>query len=273
MTQPPALRMTVDRNFKVWDSVYASFEEAPSAGPGFDGPVAQQRALQAGREAAARMASGQPLDYSLRQRNALLPAVVAMVLADQGKASVLDFGGGLGTGYMVLAKALGGPKDRVDYRVVEVEGICRLGGELFAGKKGPKFEPSLPAHGPFDLVFTASTLQYIADWRSVVARLASYGSPNLVFADAFVGPFASYVTLQNYYDSRIRHWFLNFETFVSEVEEHGYSLALRSECDARILDAYGPLPMDNFPEELRLAHTSNLLFCRTIGGCEAGRAP
>lgn len=262
MTQPPAPCMTVDRDFKVWDSVYASFEEAPPVGPGFDGQVAQQRGLQAARDALARIASGQPLDYSLRQRNALLPPVVAMVLAEHSRVRVLDFGGGLGTGYMVLAKALGGLKDGIDYRVIEVEGICRLGSELFAGKKGPRFESSLPADGPFDLVFTASTLQYLGDWKSAVARLAGYGAPNLVFADAFIGRFTSYVTLQNYYGSRIRHWFLNSETFVAEVERHGYALALRSECDARILDSYGPLPMDNFPEELRLAYTSNLLFRR-----------
>jgi hypothetical protein len=68
--------------------------------------------------------------------------------------------------------------------------------------------------------------------------------------------------LQSYYGSSIRHWFFNSAIFVAEVERHGYRLALRSTCDAKILGQYGPLPMDNFPAELRLPHTTHLLFQR-----------
>ena len=252
--------MSVDPNFKVWDGVYASFDEAPAVGPGFDGPIAHDRGMQAALEARSHLDLGEPLDYSLRQRNVLLPVVVAILLAERPQVRVLDFGGGLGTGYMVLEKALPHAQARVEFNVVEVEGLCSAGRRLFAGKQGPVFQPSLPDDDAFDLVHTASAMQYIDDWRGVVARLAGYGAPYLVFADAFVGPFTSYVTLQNYYGSRIRHWFLNFDKFVVEVEQHGYELALRLDCDARILGAYGPLPMDNFPRELRIAHTSHLLF-------------
>jgi putative methyltransferase (TIGR04325 family) len=254
--------VSVDRDFRVWEGVYDTFEQAPSLGPGFDGTVAHERGLQAARDAMWQLKSGLPLDYSLRQRNALLPPIVATLLAHRGTVRVLDFGGGLGTGYMVLAKALGGGKDRIDYRIVEVDGLCRIGGELFSGQGGPKFQRTMPEHDVFDLVYTASTLQYMADWKSVVARLAGCGASHLVFADAFVGPFASYVSLQNYYGSHIRHWFLNFEEFAAAVGRHGYSIALRMDCDARILGAYGPLPMGNFPEGLRLPHTSHLLFRR-----------
>jgi putative methyltransferase (TIGR04325 family) len=252
--------MSVDRNFNVWDGVYRSFAEAPAVGPGFDGAVAHERGVAAAYDIRASLDAGKPLDYSLRQRNALLPVVVAAVLTQQDKARVLDFGGGLGSGYLVLLKTVPQTHASVEYNVVEVEGICRAGAQLFAGGKGPVFLPALPDGIDYDLVHTASAMQYIEDWRTVVARLAGYGAPFMVFADAFVGPFASFVTLQNYYGSRIRHWFLNADEFIDEVCRHGYELAARLDCDARILGTYGPLPMQNFPPKLQLPHSSNLLF-------------
>jgi putative methyltransferase (TIGR04325 family) len=248
--------------FNVWDGVYPSFAAATAVGPGFDGDIWRDRSLQAARNTLALVGTGQPLDYSLRQRNALLPLLTASVLAAQPRASILDFGGGPGTGFMVVANSIPGGGSKIDYVVTEVDSICRAGEEVFAGKEGPRFISELPANGAFDIVLAASVMQYIEDWRSMVARLAGYGAPHLLFADMFVGDFQTFVTLQTYYSSSICHWFFNNREFIAEVERHGYRLALRSTCDAKILGQYGPLPMDNFPAELRIPHTTHLLFQR-----------
>lgn len=248
--------------FHVWNGVYPSFAAEKAVGPGFDGEIWRDRSLQAARETLALVGSGQPLDYSLRQRNALLPVLTASVLAGQPRAGILDFGGGLGTGYMMLANGIPDAAAKIDYAVVEVDSICRAGNDLFAGKGGPKFLSELPAAGSYDIVLAASVMQYIEDWQSVIARLAGYGARYLLFADIFVGSFPSFVTLQAYYGSLIRHWFFNDREFIGAVERHGYRLALRSTGDAKILGAYGPLPMDNFPAELRIPHASHLLFQR-----------
>ncbi len=253
---------TLDSDFNVWDGIYGSFAEAPSVGPGFDGSVWRDRSLQAAREALEQAQTGQPLDYALRQRNALLPTLAATILVEQPRVSILDFGGGLGTGFVVLASTLRQAAGRIDYSVVEVDSICRTGREIFAGGRGPAFHSTIPAETALDIVHAASVMQYIENWQSLVARLAAYCAPYLSLADVFIGEFKTYVTLQNYYGSRIRHWFFNADDFIDEVERNGYSLVLRSHCDARILGKYGALPMDNFPPELRLANTSNLLFRR-----------
>jgi putative methyltransferase (TIGR04325 family) len=249
-------------DLKIWEGVYPSFDAAPAVGPGFDGPIWRERSLQSARETLARFAAGQPLDYSLRQRNAIMPSLVAMLLSRQARVSFLDFGGGLGTAFVVLSSALGGDIARVDYRIVEVESICRAGRELFATGTRPSFEPELPSGETFDVVQASSSMQYIDDWRSVLRRLAGYRARYLVFCDLLIGDFASYVTLQNYYSSRIRSRFINAGDFIGEVERQGYELALRSACDTRILGAVGPLPMDNFPPQLRVERTSHLLFAR-----------
>jgi putative methyltransferase (TIGR04325 family) len=252
----------VDSDFNVWEGVYGSFAEAPAVGPGFDGPVWRDRSIAAARETFDRAQAGQSLDYSLRQRNAILPTLTAAILTGQSRVNILDFGGGAGTGYMLLAKVMPEAIDRVDYTVVEVESICKAGRKLFASGQGPTFHNQLPDAGHFDVVHAASAVQYIDEWRELIGGLSGYGARFLSLADIFIGGFATYVTLQNYYSSRIRHWLFNAGEFTGEVERHGYKLVSRSECDARILGRYGPLPMENFPAELRLDHCSNLLFCR-----------
>jgi putative methyltransferase (TIGR04325 family) len=249
-------------SFKVWDGVYASFDQAPAAGPGFDGPTWRERSLKSARDTAAKLAAGETLDYSLRQRNALLPIVAATLLSWKSRVSILDFGGSLGTAFIILSHAIGKDIGRVDYRVVEVDGICCVGRELFAEAPRPTFQSALPSAETFDIVQASSTLQYVEDWRNAIGRLSAYRAPFLVLGDLLIGDFTSYVTLQNYYDSRIRSWFINADDFIGEVKRHGYQLALRSECDSRILGSDGPLPMDNFPPHLRIERTVHLLFAK-----------
>lgn len=254
--------MTASQKFNVWEGIYSSFAEAKGCGPGFDGGVWRERSIETGREFPSQAEKGEPLDYSLSQRNALLPIVTAMLLNRQTAVRILDFGGGPGYGLIVLMDALGEARSRVDYHVIDVKNICEAGRELFSDGKGPCFHPSLPpsAGAKFDLVHTSSTIQYIEDWRATVKLLASYRVPYLAFEDVFVGAFASYVSVQNYYGSQIPHWFFNLGDFVSEVEAQGYELLSQTPCHVKILGQYGPLPMTNFPEQYRLSNKSNLLF-------------
>jgi putative methyltransferase (TIGR04325 family) len=262
--------MSADLDFNIWEGVYRSFAEAPANGPGFDGSTWRERSVQAAHDALACLPTREPLDYALRQRNAVLPTLTAAILVTQPAVSILDFGGGLGTGYIVVAKALPNAGDRVDYAVVDNESICRAGREVFAGRKNPVFHITSPATSTdaasFDIVHAASAMQYIEDWRGLLKLLADYGARYLSLADLFIGDFSSFVTLQNYYGSQIRQWFLNADDFVGEVERNGYQLALRLECDGKALGRHGQLPMKNFPPPLRIANTSNLLFCRRGAG-------
>jgi putative methyltransferase (TIGR04325 family) len=254
--------MTESQEFNVWEGVYSSFAEADATGPGFDGDIWRERSIQAGRKFLTQVVRGKPLDYSLSQRNALLPVVAAMLLARQGRVQILDFGGGPGYGLLVLMDAFANARSRIDYHVVDVENICEAGKELFSDGEAPVFHSDLPSssEASFDMVHTSSTMQYVEDWRTMVGLLASYKAPYLVFEDVFVGAFSSYVTVQNYYGSRIPHWFFNFGEFVAEVEKNGYNLLLRTPCHVKVLGKYGPLPMANFSAKYRLSNKSNLLF-------------
>ena len=102
-----------------WEGVFASFNEAPTEGPGFSGDRWRQASLALAKDTLAKEASGEPLDFSLTQRNAVLPGVAATLRNLRGKVRILDIGGGLGTGYTVLRTALLGHMQGVSYGHLE----------------------------------------------------------------------------------------------------------------------------------------------------------
>ena len=255
--------MVPQSDFNVWEGIYDSFAAAPKSGPGFSGPIWRERSMQATKDALAALETGAPLEYSMRHRNAVLPIAAAVMLQDRENLRILDFGGGLGNGYLVLRQVAPVAADHCDYTVSDVESICKAGRTLFGMRPGLAFRPELPRDSQFDLVHASSVLQYVERWQDVIAHLATFKPALLSLADIFAGPFQPFVTLQTYYDSRIPHWFLNEEVFVREVERHGYRLLTRTVCNVQVLGRHGPLPMDNLPPDRRIPRTHNFLFGRS----------
>lgn len=248
--------------FNVWEGSYATFRDAPVQGLGFDSPTWRTRSARAAQEAHADFVAGRPLDYSLRQRNSVLVVLAAALLARKPRLRILDFGGGPGFGFLALQASLPNAASRISYEIVEVEGVCREAELLFRGHPAPTFHTALPEAEArsFDVVFTASTIQYIEDWSGMCSRLAAYRAPHLLLSDVFAGSFGSYVTLQQYYGSKIAHWMLNEDDLVAAVHSNGYGLDLKTPCDVQVLGAGGELPMGNFPAERRLKNANHFLF-------------
>ncbi|MFZ2080495.1 MAG: hypothetical protein WAV38_28375 [Xanthobacteraceae bacterium] len=131
---------------------------------------------------------------------------------------------------------------------------------MFDGRQRPTFQSELPGAARFDIVRASSVIQYIDDWRSLLARLARYNARFLSLTDIFVGDFESFVTLQNYYGSKIRHWFLNIREFIAEVERNSYKLAAASRLRRQDSRSLRSVADGEFPSSLRLSNTSSFLF-------------
>ena len=234
--------------FNIWEGVYSSFTEAApySLGRGFEGDVYNQRAFDAAMECVTALKKGMPIPAFHKQRSNILPPVTTMMLQQRESLKVLDFGGGLGIGYMTLEESIPLCEQKIKYSIVEFPEICEQGRNS----------------GEFDLIHSASALQYIEDWKGLIKKFISYNPKYILLSDVFAGHIPTFVTLQNYYSSKMIHWFFNLDEFLSFFSSVGYSLKMKSYVNSRRLQTDDVLPMENFPEDHRLQQTYHLLFCR-----------
>jgi putative methyltransferase (TIGR04325 family) len=259
--------MQAKNDFKIWEGIYESFDEAgrDAIGPGFDGDTWRTRTLDAAKACLAALDAGTPIPPQHKQRGVMLPPVAAMMMGTHEKLSVLDIGGGLGIGFMMLLESMPGAAERIDYTVVEVSNICEAGAELFARHGGAiRFATQIPPGKRYDLVHSASALQYVEDWKGLLATLGEFQASHLLLSDVPAGSNPTFASLQNYYGSRIKYWFLNCDELVSVLREIGYGLEMKSQVAARRLNVDDVLPMEHFPASHRVGHSLHLLFRRLV---------
>ena len=246
--------------FYIWEGVYDSFQaaEQDQAGPGFRGDTYKERTRAAAQSCLAALRAGNPIPQFHKQRSTFLPVTVIMMLGGLERIRVLDFGGGLGIGYMTLVESIDRFIDRIDYEIVELPEICDLGQKML----DVKFLPDLSSVAGCDLLHSASSMQYVYNWKDLVKTFSMLQPKYILLSDVFAGAINTFATLQNYYESKIPHWFLNLDELLNEFSGHGYRLAMKSYATSRRLDSEDMLPMDNFPEKCRLKQTLHLLLER-----------
>ena len=251
---------------QIWEGVFSSFSEAAnsSIGPGFSGIVWKDRQAAVMQEIVTALSAKKQIPLFHKQRITCLPPVVAMLLSSCKKVKILDFGGGLGVGYAVLLETIPFASERVEYCVVELPSVCDEA-RWFSSEQSIQFVHDLPTNADFQLIYSSSAIQYVEDWRGLIQSLTSYGAKYLLLCDVFAGNITEFVTLQNYYGSRIPHWFINLDELVSVVAENGYELTMKTLSTSRRLGADDILPMDNFSSEYRLDYSLNLLLQARMG--------
>lgn len=253
----------MSNNFNIWEGIYSSFEQADEyvTGKGFGGVIYNERAFSAAKESFNALNIGKPIDGFHKQRSNMLPPVVAMMFSKQVYAPlrILDFGGGLGIGYMTLMESVPIHKANIDYTIVELPEICEISKKIYMADE-VSYSLTLPEEGNFDLVHSASALQYIEPWKEMLTKFTDLNPQYILLSDVFAGNIPTFVTIQNYYDSKMKHWFFNLEEYLSVLRELGYHLIMKSYVSSKRNGAEDILPMDNFPEKYRVEQTLHLLL-------------
>jgi putative methyltransferase (TIGR04325 family) len=144
--------------------------------------------------------------------------------------------------------------------IVELSPVADEGRRLLPG--AVSYVETWPADGTFDLIHAASALQYVDDWRQVLESLARYRADFMLLSDVFAGAIPTFVTLQNYYGSRIRHWFWNLDELLEACSGASYAQVMKTFAAGRRLEMVDTLPMDHFPETHRLEQSLHLLLQR-----------
>jgi putative methyltransferase (TIGR04325 family) len=250
--------------FYIWEGVYNNFEDASvnTVGPGFEGDTYNNRSINVAKECLDLLDSNKPMPNFHKQRSSQLPIIVSMLINNnlKEKVKILDFGGGLGIGYMVLQESLLNDIDRVDYTIVEGANVCSTGKSLFTLDK-IKYYSNFPLSEKYDIVYASSVLQYIDDWKGVLSTMTNLDPEYILLSDIFAGEsIQTYTTLQNYYESRIPHWFLNLGELLNHCSSLNYKLIMKSYATSQRLGREDVLPMDNFSEKNQLHMTLHLLF-------------
>jgi putative methyltransferase (TIGR04325 family) len=249
----------------VWEGVYRSFQEVPAAGDGHDGDVWIGRSRGKMEALLERTGGKAILPPASNYRECLLPLVTALVYEEKRAVRILDFGGGMGFSYQQTVDALSGDRG-VEYHIVEREGVCRAGRDLFRTRpRQPLFISDLDqVRGGYDIVHLGSVIQYVEDWASLLGRLGRLSDRYLLLVDVLAGDVPTFATAQCYYGQRIPAWFLNIGELLAALTEQGYELIFKSVYRATILGVEQKLPMQNFEEKHRLPDACNLLLRKKI---------
>jgi len=250
--------------FNIWEGIFSNFElaEKEKIEGGFSSDRYIKQAKKVAGESLTALLENRRIPLFHKQRYTLLPIIISVLLSLKKKIRIIDFGGGLGIGYMNCLECIPNANKIITYNIVEIDEICKEG-VIFSEKNNLPvlYSNSIPKNQHFDLVFCSSALQYIKDWEILIKQFAKTGASKILLSDVFCGNFSkSFATIQNYYESKIPHWFFSTSDLIFEFEKYGYKLAMHTEATGKRAGKDNFLPMSNFPKSHRIETTSHLLF-------------
>jgi putative methyltransferase (TIGR04325 family) len=245
------------RTSNLWEGIHPSFQDVPGAGAGFDSEIWIQKTRDYTERVLAASRNDGAIPKDVAGEYLLLPLLVSLVGKALGeKVRILDFGGGMGVSFVHLTSCLVDGQS-VDYHVIEREGICEGGAQLFEHDERIHFSAQLPPSLPeLDIVYLSSALQYVEDYGTLLKTLAGYEAKHFFLGKLSAGDIPTYATAQmNVPGSVIPYWFINVTEVIEILASCNYSLIYKSTLEQEY-------DQSNFPEEYRIGRTCNLLFSR-----------
>jgi putative methyltransferase (TIGR04325 family) len=245
-----------DKNFRyVYEGFYQSFAEARKVSHGFE----SERWLESQRQLIedirrADWHSRLPLDQNLAT------VIAALDSNTSAPVRVLDIGGGLGGTFLWLKQVLSGAIS-FDYTVLELDTTVALAAGLGLSDEYPelRFTARLPG-AEFTVVYFGSSLQYFEDSQKILVDSVGQNTSVVVMSRIPVCEQGGYVTLQNYYDSKIPLNVIGLADLEKWMGELGFTAILKNASCTPILGEYQPIPVNKIPEEYAIGFCTDLVF-------------
>ena len=245
------------KKLKMFEGIYHSFNEIEKEGAAFASEFWKSRETKRIKEA-LRMkpeALNSSKEYPLFH-------VASMALNSEKNLKIIDFGGGLGKGFLSVSKGILDLK-QLDYKIIEIQEICDIGKKIFENEKKLEFITDFPPNQEVDIFHFGSCLQYIENWRELLKKSFIYKPKYILFSDLLAGDIETFVTKQLMFDSILPYQFLNISEFISFIEDNNFTLRFRTNYEVKIQGVFQALPTDHFPKNKQLCNSSNLLFINT----------
>lgn len=143
--------------------------------------------------------------------------------------NIVDFGGSLGSAYIVLKDST---ERSFTYTVVETKEVCEAG-RRFIDDKNITFVESVEdvTAGHCEVVYIRTALQYAKDWQTTFKSLCSLRPKIIVLEHLTAGKIKTFQGVQNYYDHKVPYWFIGIDDLESLARKCGYETHLLEPCD------------------------------------------
>lgn len=163
---------------------FARWEDARRASAGYDSPIILERvaaSVQKLLEGGAAYERDSVTFSEIPWPWPLLAALGRQATRDAGALRVLDFGGSLGSTYLVARRFFGAPA-RMQWHIVEQPHFARRGAQLALPGAVAFFDAIAPAVGSFapNVTIASGVLHYLPKPLDVLHELASIGADTLI---------------------------------------------------------------------------------------------
>jgi len=252
---------------QIWDGIYKDFEEATLKlhAKGFNSKFHLQRFKTETMDAIANLEKEQPIELRFKQRCKFLIEFLKEKSFERKSLRILDFGGGCGVLPLSIYEENGLRinSDHYFFDIVETKETVKLAKEIWS-KRNPqiRFLEEIDSKSSYDLISSASAIQYVEDYEVILEKLCSLKSEYIVLEDLFAGNVETYVTLQNYYGERIPHYIFNLSAIVNLFSTFGYFVEKIIPAKILRLNEMTNLNMDNFDHRNRIPHSLSCVFRR-----------
>ena len=126
----------------------------------------------------------------------LLPLLTSISAQNHGKTSILDFGGGMGEGYVECLKCLSNTD--CFFHVVDTHSNNEFAKKIFLSDSRIEFyDIDIPDDLlKVNIVNIGSSLQYVDDYKSILSTLIKKKPEYIFFSDTFMGEMPTFATMQ-----------------------------------------------------------------------------
>lgn len=182
----------------------------------------------------------------------LLPFLIGTM--PKGKLRILDFGGGGGMDYIYASKLSSRGND-LDYHVVDLPAACEAGGEMT--DLPITFHLDLPpVDQHFDIVYASSSIQYVEDYRALLAKFSGYRPKYILICKTSIHSGPQFVRAQTNIGGRTPAWVFNLSHIDAALPDYEREYCAKSD------DLF---PMHTYPDESQVPWMTNVLYSRRNG--------
>ena len=179
-------------DFNIWEGIFSNFElaEKEKIENGFSGCRYITQARKVANESLLAISENRRIPLFHKQRFTLLPITVSFLLNLKNQIHIMDFGGGLGIGYMHCLETIPDVNKKIKYEIIELDEVCKEGVIFNQENNLPVlYSNTIPKNQYFDLVFCSSALQYIKEWKNLIKLFAQTEASKILLSDVFLREF------------------------------------------------------------------------------------